>query len=284
MSTKYDLFISFASEDHSAAVFLKEFFESLSPALSVFVANNSIIGSDEWREQIRKAISGSQAILPVITRRSILRPWVICEVGSFWSARKPVFPLIEDVYLKSSCPEFITMYQSRFVSNDGFFKSIIEDVCAKLSHPKPPSRLIKYDDHEKSFRQSLMRSHGPGEALVAWNRALYNSEIDTASTLTSSSSTLYVNERWGSLKGLSEKYRKKLHEPIEIIDDVSIFGDYAIVKYFVIYRDENNSIKHWIDVVIFEGGIWRVAPQYVAHSDLTPKERKTNVRRGALKP
>jgi hypothetical protein len=78
---KNTAFLSFATEDAQLVECLKEVFNALGH--TVFFSKTDIgeAGSPEWRKEIIKQIKRSSTFIPIYTRYSIQRPWVLYESG-----------------------------------------------------------------------------------------------------------------------------------------------------------------------------------------------------------
>jgi len=109
---------------------------------------------------------------------------------------------------------------------------------------------------------SVQKLLAPKQAARAWNDALLDGNLETAARLTSATSREYVTKNFGSLKALSERYRSGGLANM-VVDDIheEISGESAIVIYRVKY--ESGAVKYWMDKLLLEDGIWKLAPQHV---------------------
>lgn len=106
-------------------------------------------------------------------------------------------------------------------------------------------------------------SLSPQQVVEAWNTALSNGDIEAAKRYTSSTSTDYIRDSFGSLDALSKKYQTNLSagKKKTIYEEEKVDADAARVIYTTYYPD--GSIKRWEDTLFREEGVWKVAPQYV---------------------
>lgn len=91
MQSSHDVFVSFADSDREIAIKLRELFRIVN--LSAYVAPVDLprVGEPRWRTEIAKAIKDSAVFLPVFTKRSVNRRWVMYELGVADCAGKKVF-------------------------------------------------------------------------------------------------------------------------------------------------------------------------------------------------
>jgi hypothetical protein len=79
---KYIAFLSYADTDKDLARAISELFQSLKE--EVFFASESLersAGGVEWRKSLINAIKRSHCFIPIYTRHSIRRPWIMFESG-----------------------------------------------------------------------------------------------------------------------------------------------------------------------------------------------------------
>ena len=104
MKYKYDLFISFATENKEIADYLVERIEKR--GYRCFIAPRDIRVGSEYAVEIIHAISNSTAFLLVFSSESDKSPYVIREVNSAVSRNKPIIPLRIEDFLPSEAMEF----------------------------------------------------------------------------------------------------------------------------------------------------------------------------------
>ncbi len=87
-TSRFDLFLSHASEDLEAVTRLKEWLERFFD-LKIFAS--SISPGDDWQKAIDAALDQCRVGLVLATPRSIKKPWVNYEIGRLKEKGKPVF-------------------------------------------------------------------------------------------------------------------------------------------------------------------------------------------------
>lgn len=88
---KYAAFLSFANSDRELVYSLHKLFEEV--GLTTYFAPEELPkrGSDEWRKTILNSMKDCQCVIPVLTRHSILRPWVLYEIGAADMQGLPIY-------------------------------------------------------------------------------------------------------------------------------------------------------------------------------------------------
>ncbi len=89
---KHDAFLSFADPDRELAECLSNLFSELNKAPYFAPLDLPKAGTPQWQKVIISAIRQSHAFLPVYTRHSIRRPWVLYESGVADAWNVPRFP------------------------------------------------------------------------------------------------------------------------------------------------------------------------------------------------
>ncbi|MHC4251517.1 MAG: hypothetical protein ACYS9X_20555 [Planctomycetota bacterium] len=120
-------------------------------------------------------------------------------------------------------------------------------------------------DHQSTDRP--LSTLTPYEAARLWNDSLRNGDVETAKTLTSRSSDSYVKAAFGSIEDLSKRFQEAPLDDMKVACiHTEISGERAVVIYRCQYK--NGDIKYWMDTLLLEDSIWRLAPQCVKMSPL----------------
>jgi len=261
-------FISYSSEDIEFCSAIIKFCENeFGDKCQFFRAENSIIGGQDWKETIRTALSDADFVIGVLTSNSILRPWVIAELGYSWvSKKKSIILCTRDVKI-SSVPDFLSQKQFIYVENtEKFTKEFVEAINLSMG------LIYKFEDKTlrkwaKLLYEKSIASMGPLATANAWNRALEEGDVEVYERLTSKKSENYIKNKWGTLDKLSQQYKNSIKNrsaSIDIEETISETRDWAMAKYAVAYQDERNIVE-WIDILVFEEGIWKIRPEFVVH-------------------
>lgn len=104
MVFKYDLFISYASENKDIADYIVEKIERR--GYRCFIAPRDIRTGSEYAVEIIRGISNSTAVLLVFSSKSDRSHYVLREINSAVSRNRPIIPLRIEDFLPSEAMEF----------------------------------------------------------------------------------------------------------------------------------------------------------------------------------
>jgi len=101
-----NIFLSHAAFDSDMANYFKEVVETSLENIDVFCSSDPLdlpLGT-KWPEEIQKALKESDILFVLATSRSLSRPWVWFEAGTFWFTGKKVIPLCIGEIKKDKLP------------------------------------------------------------------------------------------------------------------------------------------------------------------------------------
>ena len=104
MLFKYDLFISYATENKNIADYIVERIEKR--GYRCFIAPRDIQTGSEYAVEIIRGISNSTAVLLVFSSKSDKSHYVLREINSAVSRNRPIIPLRIEDFLPSEAMEF----------------------------------------------------------------------------------------------------------------------------------------------------------------------------------
>ena len=104
MLYKYDLFMSYASENKGVADYVVEKLEKR--GCKCFIAPRDIKTGEEYAVEIVRGISNAHAVLLVFSSKSDKSHYVLREINSAVSRNKPIIPLRIEDFLPSEAMEF----------------------------------------------------------------------------------------------------------------------------------------------------------------------------------
>lgn len=128
---KYDIFISYASEDGDIAEEIYEMIQKKNPQLEIFMAKKSIKAGDVWDETIRKALISSPVIVLLLTPKSYRKPWVLLEVGGAWFQRKKIIPLYQYVEI-TDLPQPIKANQGILITTTANRREAVKTILSNF--------------------------------------------------------------------------------------------------------------------------------------------------------
>jgi len=81
MMAKYAAFLSYAEPDGELVGIISDFLSEILDVPTFYAASNLARGSEDWITEIVAGIGNSSVFVPILTRSSVSRPWVLYECG-----------------------------------------------------------------------------------------------------------------------------------------------------------------------------------------------------------
>jgi hypothetical protein len=122
---KYDIFISYSSDDSSIANELRD--SLISKGFNCFMSEKDIPSASLWEDKIWEAIHLSKKVLLLITPRSKSRPWILLETGAAWALKKDLVPALMFV-TPQELIEPIQKYQARIIETSSQRELLINEL------------------------------------------------------------------------------------------------------------------------------------------------------------
>lgn len=99
---RYLVFISHASKDKWIAKQMLKEIEAKGRRFGVatFLDAKDVAGGESIHEAIRVGIEACQEFLVLLTPNSILRPWILIELGAAWGQRKQIIAITHGVTIQ----------------------------------------------------------------------------------------------------------------------------------------------------------------------------------------
>ncbi len=168
------IFLSHASSDSELALYIKTVLEKNLKEITVFCSSDptDLPPGSKWPSKIQKELRTSDLFLLLATSRSLSRPWVWFECGTFWFKDKKLIPLCSGQVRKN---KLVTPLSERMALNldepkdiDSLFQTI-EQLADINREPIDIPRIVKtLSEKEKSGeRTARMKAGWTG---VNWNR------------------------------------------------------------------------------------------------------------------
>lgn len=90
-----NIFLSHAATDERIALLLKAEVERRLPGVNVFCSSDptDLPPGTRWSAEIQQALQGSSMLMFVASGRSLQRPWVWFECGTFWFSGRKILPV-----------------------------------------------------------------------------------------------------------------------------------------------------------------------------------------------
>lgn len=126
----FTIFVSYCSEDYELAesicIQLNNCFEG---KIKYYLAKKSILVSEDWKKELKKNIENSQAIISILTKNSISRPWVYVEWSPYWLADKAQFFLLSKDLTESDLIKPMQDLQCIKINEKDSIKQLFEKIC-----------------------------------------------------------------------------------------------------------------------------------------------------------
>jgi hypothetical protein len=89
------LFISFVHEDRAVAEAVAALIRENLRLRNVFMSSDTslVFAGENWLEKIKEAIGAADAVVLMLSRRSVQRAWVNFEAGAAWITDTPMIPV-----------------------------------------------------------------------------------------------------------------------------------------------------------------------------------------------
>lgn len=93
----YKIFISHTNNDRRLAEGIKQIINNaFQGTIHLYLAIHEIDGGAEWKKEIKENLERCDAVISVITRHSVQKPWILIEWAAFWLQDKKFYTLISD--------------------------------------------------------------------------------------------------------------------------------------------------------------------------------------------
>lgn len=132
------IFISHVTIDEPIASIVKEYLESIFLNATVFVSGRDLSGGQVWIERLREVLHEADAIVALITSRSINSKWVFFEAGAGFASRRTI-PLVSENLSFSEVGPPLSLLQARHLDKVGL-ESLARDI-AKFGSVREPVRF-----------------------------------------------------------------------------------------------------------------------------------------------
>ena len=146
MKAKRNIFISHASADVLLANQLKKWIEHGFNSVNAFVASHwgDVPAGSLWERKIQRALKGADAVVTLVTERSLNRHWIWFELGASWMAGRKVIPLcFEDISYDRMGP-LLGAYQHIRIDGPAAVRKLVAALRPALGAYKGPDFKTTY--------------------------------------------------------------------------------------------------------------------------------------------
>jgi TIR domain len=126
------LFLSHAASDEHIALLLKAEIEGRLRGVKVFCSGDptDLPPGDKWSPTIQLALEDATMLIFVTSERSLQRPWVWFECGTFWFTKKKIMPLCLGAVRKNALPPPLSELQAINGDESSDLKTALDVVAA----------------------------------------------------------------------------------------------------------------------------------------------------------
>ena len=132
------VFISFVTEDKGVAEAVQNLIEQeLGLKGNVFMSadRSQVLAGHDWLEKIRAALQSCEALVLMLSARSLRRPWINYEAGAAWILGRPVIPVCFGNLSPSVLPEPYSGMQAAELPDAHY---LLTSLHGHLNLPGPP--------------------------------------------------------------------------------------------------------------------------------------------------
>src|ERR1700730_8815887 len=109
------IFESFVHEDETVASAVQNLLQTeLELEDGVFLSSDKsrIYGGDLWLQKIREGLSAAELIILMLSKRSVVRPWINFEAGAAWLTDKKIIPVCYGNLSKGALPHPLSAFNA----------------------------------------------------------------------------------------------------------------------------------------------------------------------------
>jgi hypothetical protein len=145
-ASSYSIFVSHTSSDKNLAQAVTRVIEeAFGGRIELYLAVEDIVGGARWKEDLKKNIKKCDAVISIMTRESINKPWLYIEWAPFWLAEKKFYVLVSDQADTAALVDPMSDTQAVHIQDESsvekFFRALREDAKLPAAHPVPSDRV-----------------------------------------------------------------------------------------------------------------------------------------------
>lgn len=153
-----EIFITFIHEEEPVASAVRDFLEALVPETKAFFASDQwqVYAGEDWFRKICDALREAKVVILLLSRDSIVRPWVNFEAGAAWLSDKCVIPCCLKGMSKGNLPKPYSSLQALDLNDRNDQHYLLNSVCHHLKKHAPltpPPTLYGTEDEYAEQRE-----------------------------------------------------------------------------------------------------------------------------------
>lgn len=139
----HHLFLSYSSLDSAAANLIYD--KATALGLKVFLAQKSLRGGDDFADEIRSALNGSDEFCLLVTPNSKASAWVVQEWGAAWALGKRVSPILFGCDVTNLPDQLRHLHARDFSEIDLYLAEVVDRVGNRSVAETPTTNLAAYE-------------------------------------------------------------------------------------------------------------------------------------------
>jgi hypothetical protein len=139
------IFESFVHEDETVASAVQNLLQTeLELEDGVFLSSDQsrIYGGDLWLQKIKEGLSAAELVILMLSKRSVVRPWINFEAGAAWLTDKKIIPVCYGNLSKGALPHPLSAFNALQLPVDTYY--LLESLTTQLSlRPISPAAVYR---------------------------------------------------------------------------------------------------------------------------------------------
>ena len=138
-----DIFISFIHEEGEIAEALQAFINESYQSQKVFLSSDQwqVFAGEDWLQRIRDELKSARVVILLLSKRSVVRPWVNFEAGAAWLTDKKIIPACIGDLDKGDLQKPYSNLQALNLPADAYF--LLTSIAHHLTLISPPPGYIE---------------------------------------------------------------------------------------------------------------------------------------------
>ena len=111
---------------------------------------------ENWFDRIRRELAACQVVVLMLSKRSVVRPWVNFEAGGAWLTNKNLIPVFFGNLTVDTLPRPYADLIAVDLRNDPY--EVIQGVCRSIEpRPLPPPPIFRDGEQAREIREEPER-------------------------------------------------------------------------------------------------------------------------------
>ena len=132
------IFISFVHEDQGVAEAVQHYLGRLELEEVAFLSSDTwqMSAGEVWLDRIKQELTAAKIVILMLSKRSVVRPWVNFEAGGAWLMNKVIIPVCYGNLAKDQLLAPYSTFQALDLKTERHY--LLASVARHLGKPVPP--------------------------------------------------------------------------------------------------------------------------------------------------